>query len=126
MTGDEQPVDRYLAALANRNRRLVVTVLSESGDNWLDEAEVIDRLRDETQGTPDRMWRIELRHEHCPTLADLGIIEYDRENERLRYTGSRAVSELLDTVRRLDSEVDSGDESTDIENSQTESGEPGG
>lgn len=39
-----------------------------------------------------------LRHQHLPKLEDAGVIEYDRESQRVSYRGDALVEDLLESA----------------------------
>ncbi|WP_245549728.1 winged helix-turn-helix domain-containing protein [Natronococcus occultus] len=85
--------DEVLRVLANARRREIVSVLEALDDNWI----TVDELARAVSTTGDE-WRGELHHVHLPMLRDLGIVDYDRHGETVRYYRCDLVSSVLEAV----------------------------
>lgn len=97
--------DVYYRALAARSRRRVLAHLLECNTTRTAElADVLCGWETSSSGVADsethERFRVELRHSHLPSLDDAGLVDYDRENERvtLRELDSRVVAEIRRSV----------------------------
>ena len=94
--------DRLYRALASRPRRRLLYYLSDIERATVDELadvlvgwETSQRGGMATEAARDRT-ETELRHSHLPTLADAGLVTYDRQTGRVECAPlDTAVSDLL-------------------------------
>lgn len=89
MMGSAEPVRprEVLTLLADgRRRRLLGTLADGSGTTSV--GELVTTIGDED---PERL-RISLYHVHLPRLADLGIVEFDRDSGAVRYPADERVA----------------------------------
>lgn len=93
-TRDVTSVDRLLGALANHRRRRVIARLEATGAR---EALSMDALVVDDDHRGDR---VQLYHRHLPKLAEVGLVEWNRDEGLVR-PGTRfdEASRLLDLVR---------------------------
>jgi len=87
--------------LSHKYRRYVLRYLSREGAAGVDDivAQIAAWDTDGTTNETDRRDRIRanLYHNHLPTLAEVGLIEYDTERERVTPTmAARDLYEYLD------------------------------
>lgn len=107
MEGDNLPLDRLLALLANHRRRYAlyylhgvetrVVTLDELADRlqrW--ELEWDRRAEPTSAGHRERI-RLTLHHEHLPRLADANLLDYDAHSRTVRNREERAVADLVRT-----------------------------
>lgn len=86
--------------LADELRRFVIEIFGESGGPF--EASLGELASDIDRTHPDigaRLGRddllVRLHHVHLPMLADVGLIEYDRDSKRIRIVESEAAAHLV-------------------------------
>jgi DNA-binding transcriptional ArsR family regulator len=96
--------DAYLRLLADQHRRLILRYLRSEADGTTTFADLVARLGggDRAPGSdrprdPERI-AIQLEHTHLPTLADHGVVEYDRRSGAVRYQSDEQVEALLDSL----------------------------
>lgn len=82
--------DVIFEGLSHQRRRYVLQFLSEEGQTTVEAittqlAELESVSADSAKGHQERIYT-SLYHDHLPSLADVGIIEYDRETERVTPT----------------------------------------
>ena len=100
--GDSEDVTRLddaLSVLSSSLRRDLLWHMLEQGDDmygWDDLAELLAK----EHTLDERTIRSRLAHIHLPKMADLGVIEYDRERETVR-PGERIAElrPLLEEIR---------------------------
>lgn len=101
--------DRLYRALAATERRRLLYLLLDEGERRVEELATVltgwDATETGTMGTADDRERtlVELRHVHLPLLADVGLVEYDRQ---LITVDAESVDPLLEELleRSLDPE----------------------
>lgn len=97
-------LDETLSTLAARRRRLLVTVLRDER-RPMPRAELAEELlRRESGGDgvgPRERARVvaSLHHVHLPMLADAGLIDYDRDADRVAYADHPALEEVFSIVQ---------------------------
>lgn len=81
--GWDRPTDRVFEALANAYRRRLLLALFDANPQADDDLDPLDLL--EGAGTTDdpAAVRVKLAHVHLPKLADMGLIEWDRQSDEL-------------------------------------------
>jgi len=100
--------DTVFQVLSASLRRGTLYVLTASPDEPLSVSDLAKRVRNRSTGGPAeteslRKLEIELAHRHLPELADIGLIEYDRETGQVRYQAEPAFDswvQYLSTVER--------------------------
>lgn len=94
--------DTLLQIAADPKRRTIVSNLSEHESTVVDVeelAEVLDLgFRRRAFNFPPGAVRMELRHVHLPKLADAGIIDFNRDDNLVRYHGDDRLDALLQLV----------------------------
>ncbi|MFU8868346.1 ArsR family transcriptional regulator [Natronococcus sp.] len=96
--------DDVLRALASTRRREIVSVLEAFDENWITVDELARAVSAAGDETGDDEWIGELHHVHLPMLRDVGLVDYDRHGETVRYYRCDLVSSVLEAV---DAEVPS-------------------
>lgn len=100
--------DHVVSALANRRRRLIIT-LANDRQTPIQRDDLVDALatRERELGIEDvseAQIRTSLHHQHLPTLAQAGLLEYDHEDATITQIGHPTVEderfEDLTTERR--------------------------
>ena len=89
-------VDEILRLLVDSRRRTIISVLETTEENWIPLAELVSECSSRESTAVD--WHLELHHVHLPLLDDLGLADYDRHDEMIRYYQCELVSEILDIV----------------------------
>lgn len=83
--------DVIFEGLSHQRRRYVLQVLSEEGQTTVEaiatQLAELESASDTSEKDHQECVYISLCHDHLPALADVGIIEYDRETERVTPTG---------------------------------------
>lgn len=99
--------DKLLSAVANEQRRTILSALRRATDQTLEFDTLVDSvaesLRDEsTVGTSDehhQRLRIELHHTHLPKLDEVRIIDYETETGHVQFVGGDLEEDLLTLLR---------------------------
>lgn len=96
-TGRPAYTNDVLRAVADEHRRRVLYYLREADGV----ASVEELTADLTAGTDTDTADIAVRLHHVilPQLADVGVIAFNRDDERVRYAGGSFVTELIDWIR---------------------------
>lgn len=91
-------IDIAYSILADRERRAIVRALSEN-DTPMSVSRLAERINDPRD---ERAVQVRLYHQHLPKMGGAGVIDYDREDERVALTpmGYR-VHEVLDRTAEL-------------------------
>lgn len=107
--GEGKLVDQFLTSLSSHRRRAVLHRLRENGVADVDElAEHVASTSNDVPKTELGDEQVErakatLVHSDLPHLRDVGIIEYDRRNETVRYRqSSQFVTRILRTCEELE------------------------
>lgn len=77
---DPQTLDTYYHVLADERRRIVIRLLEHESTVHFDDLARKVYQRESLTDSPEKV-RISLIHQHVPLLADVGVLEYDREDE---------------------------------------------
>ncbi|WP_058366566.1 DUF7344 domain-containing protein, partial [Haloparvum sedimenti] len=103
-TADEASLltdDRFFTSLASARRRRLLVLLSDEESRPIDELATLLAGWDATEKRPmtnaaerDRI-RVDLRHVHLPMLDEVGLVDYDRENEEVAPV---PLPDLIDTL----------------------------
>lgn len=91
--------DELLAALADRDRRIVLEYLRDSPSGTASVDELARAVTDAGQARDDRV-RLRLHHSMLPRLVEAGVVEYDHEEGTARYRGHGLLEGMLETIRR--------------------------
>lgn len=96
VTTDGGHIGVAYSVLADRERRAIVRTLGKS-DTSMTVSTLADRIGDPRD---ERPVRVRLYHQHLPKMGDAGVVEYDREDERVSLTpmGHRVHEVLVRTV----------------------------
>lgn len=99
----DPPPDGILRALSAPRRRLLCQYFAAGERDVADFDDLVDfvvcRERRREHGWPDdhrRTVEIQLYHVHLPTLADLGVVEFDPRSLTVRYRGGERLEALLE------------------------------
>ena len=82
--------------LADRQRRLVLVHLHETDKSTFPLSDLVGVLQVGEDEESKRRARIDLLHKHLPKLADYDIVEYDRQDEAVRYRGDTQLETLFE------------------------------
>lgn len=102
---DVESADAVLSALADERRRTVLSVLLDADEGRLDLSEVAERVAEREHSAVEAdVTHVEtgLYHVHAPTLADAGLVEYDRDERTLAPNVPDRVEEWLDVALELE------------------------
>lgn len=90
-------IDVLLEALANQQRRCILTQLVETEDGVAAFSELIDGVA-ENRGPNSSRKRIatSLYHSQLPKLADANLVEFDTRSETVRYRGGATAEKWLE------------------------------
>jgi len=94
-------------ALADRRRRLLLyTLVSEPGHQATLDELADHLLAEDPRATEEERTALvtELYHHHLPRLAHQDIVDFDPDEQTVRYRHHALLEELLPLVRRLDAE----------------------
>jgi DNA-binding transcriptional ArsR family regulator len=89
--------DEVLEAVANETRREVVRILESNGGGPVAIGDLAADLAEYGEFDADHV-ETALYHNHCPILADAGIVEYDPGSGTVRHRGGEDVMALLALV----------------------------
>ena len=99
------PPDRILSVVGNPHRRAILNSLTSASNKTLKfdtlVNHVADKIRDETARAADehrQRIRIELHHNHLPTLEAVRIIDYEPETKQVEFVGGELEQDLLTLV----------------------------
>ncbi|WP_266083225.1 DUF7344 domain-containing protein [Haladaptatus caseinilyticus] len=90
--------DHFFSALTNRRRRCVIAYLSNTSSNSATMQELVEDIAArENDNKTDSFNEIEITlfHHHLPKLADIGLVEFDKRSETIRYRDDPRVESLL-------------------------------
>lgn len=93
-TVPEERMDTVFRALAHRHRRCLVGYLIGMPDATCTVDDLVDHLATVTGREPERL-RTALYHKHLPSLAAIGVVEYDPRSQTVRYDGQPLLEDLL-------------------------------
>ena len=96
-------VDEYLRVLADSQRRRVLEYLRRQGPRGATLEELAVHLHSYSDAPTDRIRgrnrvRVVLVQMHLPKLSDPGLVDWDRERERVRYRQNDVVEAVLDAL----------------------------
>ncbi|WP_328821486.1 DUF7344 domain-containing protein [Natronorubrum halalkaliphilum] len=89
-------MDEIFRLLCDSRRRRIVTTLEACERNRVQTPELLSWVTRE-EATVES-WRRELYHVHLPMLDDVGLADYDRQDEMIRYYHCELVSDVLDVI----------------------------
>jgi DNA-binding transcriptional ArsR family regulator len=92
------PADEVLEAVANETRREVVRVLESNGGGPVDLGDLATEMAKGNNSFDAADFETVLYHNHCPILADAGLVEYDPGSGTVRHRGGEDVMALLALV----------------------------
>jgi DNA-binding transcriptional ArsR family regulator len=82
--------DRLLRALSHQDRRTILAELAAHDSTTIS----VDTLSDRAESVPGP----ELYHRHLPTLAEAGLVTFEREEESVEYTPNERADAVLTVV----------------------------
>ena len=93
-------VGEILRLLSAQYRRQTIRVLRNTPDGEVGFSELIDAIMQEAGATSDQRDRIgvQLHHNHLPKLREQGLIEYDRDEQLVRYRPDQQVETVMDGI----------------------------
>lgn len=96
-------VDESLQVLANVQRRRVLQFLRRQRSREASLDELTAHLRSYPDAPTDRVRgqdrvRVALVQKHLPKLSDQGVVDWDRQRERVRYRQNDVVESVLDAL----------------------------
>lgn len=96
-------LDASLRLVSDRQRRRILRRLRDDPTGTTTLEDLLDDLSDggaaPTADPPDRdRLSIQLIHSHLPKLNDHGVIDYDRDDEVIRYRPDEGVETVLDAL----------------------------
>lgn len=92
--------DDHLNALADGQRRAVVSYLRDATSESVSVATLADAIATPDGSSPDDL-AIRLHHEILPRLAEIGVLEFDARSGSAVYRGDQDLEALLDAVEAL-------------------------
>lgn len=87
-------------ALADRQRRAVVSYLRDASEDSVSVATLADGVETPDGSGPDDV-EIRLHHDTLPRLDEVGILEFDVRSGTVVYRGDEDLEALLDAVEAL-------------------------
>ncbi|TMT81619.1 ArsR family transcriptional regulator [Haloterrigena sp. H1] len=90
--------DELLRLLADASRRRVVVLLENCDSNWIRIDQMAQLLSMTCDGESVSGWKRDLHHIHLPMLEDTGVIEYDRQDNVVRYYHCDVITDVLDAI----------------------------
>lgn len=97
-------MDRHLRLLADYRRRRILSYLLEN-DGWASLQIVCDsilmgELGVDPKEVPERRKRLYLNlyHHHVPMMESYGVVDYDRNDDRIKFTASQDVEAWIVTI----------------------------
>jgi len=99
----ELSIDATLEILAQRERRYILSYLTDSSEEVATTDELVEHIlqreSERTGEVPNRdHLESSLYHIYLPRLTDTGILEYDPWSQQLRYWGGERLEEWLERV----------------------------
>lgn len=94
-------LDALFAALADEHRRRVLRYFHETTADSASVTTLVDEAAERSDASREVV-EVTLHHNALPTLADLGIVEYDPPDGAVRYCGSPAMNRILTAAVELD------------------------
>ncbi|GAA5049345.1 hypothetical protein ACFFQF_21070 [Haladaptatus pallidirubidus] len=95
----EPSLDALFEILDNQQRRYTLYLLSEMNGGSTAFSVLVDALSDDLEIPHERL-QINLHHRHLPKIADYGLIEFDPQEEIIRYQGNDRLEALLEVCQR--------------------------
>ncbi|WP_428222019.1 DUF7344 domain-containing protein [Halorientalis brevis] len=87
--------------VARHRRQSVLTYLREADDRVVPIDELADYVasqESESLSSQRDTITVDLAYVHLPLLDDMGVIEFDRRSERVRFDGHAAIDEAGDAI----------------------------
>lgn len=94
-------LDALFAALADEHRRDVLCYFHTTRDDVASVSDLVDNATERGDATRDTV-KLAYHHNTLPALADLGIVEYEKDGERVRYRGPPGLQRILTVAVELD------------------------
>lgn len=101
--------DSVLSAVANEQRRAIISVLTEAAENTLAYDVLVERVAEnledeavEAAAGQRRRLRISLHHIHLPKLDEVGVIEYEGTAGDVEYVGDELPEAVVGLVEPAD------------------------
>ncbi|WP_266082905.1 DUF7344 domain-containing protein [Haladaptatus caseinilyticus] len=91
----EPSFDTLFTLLANQQRRSILSHLTTMQGMTISHQALVDVLTHSLAVSRERL-RLNLHHRHLPKLADCNLVEYDSEEETIRYQSSDRLEDLLE------------------------------
>ena len=106
MSDDPDSMDRALALLASRERRMIIQYFDRNDAVSTSVEALTDHLagaKVEADGgePPTRTAEAELHHVHIPKLEDYGVVEYDSRSGEVRYHPHERLEALVEFASEL-------------------------
>ena len=105
-------LDECLELVSNRNRRGVIDYLRNGSDGEATVEEITDYLHSiepesaSVPGSGRYQMEIQLHHDHLTKMESHAIIEYNPQDQLVRYQPDRFIEELLDSLPEETIEVE--------------------
>lgn len=97
-----KPIDNLLEAMADELNRRVLASLSAGSDDVVSLNELVDGVVSGSDGRDAERVAIRLHHVSLPKLDEAGVLDYDAEENVVRYSPTPDVESLLDYLRERD------------------------
>lgn len=97
-------LDAYLKLISDRQRRRIIHQLRDETTGKVTVEKLVDQLHNSesapltTEGMDRDQLSIQLIHNHLPRLDEHGIIQYDQENNVVRYQSDEQIETVLDAL----------------------------
>lgn len=97
-------LDKCLNLVADRHRRRLIHQLRHGGNGERTIETLVDQLNGSEQAAAENRpsdrseLAIQVYHNHLPKLAELGVVEYDRERGTVQYRPNERVETVLDSL----------------------------
>jgi hypothetical protein len=101
--------DTVLDLVSKPRRRALLYHLKDCGDDVIDVDDLVDRVHEREQAIPVRepaasrdVLAASLVHTHLPKLDDVGLVEFDADDDVVHYHGNPAVESYLNYIETLE------------------------
>jgi hypothetical protein len=92
-------VEYVLDAVADPERQRLLETLSGLSEKWISVDGLIRRTRDCADGRADERFATAVRYVHLPMLANLGVVDYRPDEDRVAHRRARVADVLVTAVR---------------------------
>lgn len=94
-----EEIDKRFALLSKYERRCIIHFLQKAGTDRVSISDVVNHLQtqDATADEHEKL-AVSLYHNHLPQLDTVGVVDYDRDSETVRYDGDELVEALLEST----------------------------